>query len=179
MNKFKLLSMKKLIVFATLVLSSMTYGQSAKNFIDQNYIEVTGKSEMEITPDMIYLKILISENDTKNKVSVSELETKMVNALEELGIDLKKDLALKDYSSNYKFYLLGKTDIMLTKEYQLLVHDGQTVGKVFRELEELGISNITIEKLDHSKITDYRMEVKINAMKAAKEKAYLLANAID
>ncbi len=171
--------MKKVLLFVTLICSTLAFSQTGKNFIDQNYIEVTGKSEMEIAPDMIYLKILISENDTKNKISVSDLEAKMADALEKLGVDLKKDLAIKDYSSNYKFYLLGKTDIMLTKEYQLLVHDGQTVGKVFRRLEEIGISNISIDKLDHSKITDYRMEVKVNTMKAAKEKAHLLASAID
>ena len=32
-----------------------------KNFIDQNYIEVTGTAEMEIVPDEIYLKIVLSE----------------------------------------------------------------------------------------------------------------------
>lgn len=39
-----------------------------KNFIDQNYVEVTGTAELEIVPDEIYLRIVISEKDKGKKV---------------------------------------------------------------------------------------------------------------
>ena len=45
-----------------------------KNFIDQNYIEVTGTAEMEIVPDEIYLKIVLSEKD-KGKKSLEKNPT--------------------------------------------------------------------------------------------------------
>jgi uncharacterized protein YggE len=41
--------------------------QEGKNFIDQPYIEVTGKADMEVVPDEIYLTIRISELDTRAK----------------------------------------------------------------------------------------------------------------
>ncbi|MBK7869290.1 MAG: SIMPL domain-containing protein [Saprospiraceae bacterium] len=81
--------------------------------------------------------------------------------------------------SNFKSYWLQKTDILLSKEYQLLVQSAQTAGKVFVELEKIGISNISIERLNHSQIEQFRQEVKINAIKAAKDKAQALAAAID
>lgn len=171
--------MKKIIFSSLLMLSTSLFAQvGEKNFIDQNYIEVTGKAEMEIIPDQIYIKILLSEKDTKNKVSVSELEKQMIQKLKEIGINTDKDLMIKDMGSNFKNYLLSKKEIILSKEYQIIVHDGKTASQVFIELEKIGLSNVDIEKLDHSKIEQFRREVKINAIKAAKEKAEALTSAI-
>jgi len=171
--------MKK-IIGLFLLLSSLTYAQTGqKNFIDQNYIEVTGKSEMEIAPDLIYLKIIINEKDNKSKLSLPEREKLMISALKDIGIDVSKNLSIKDMSSNYKYYLLAKTDILLSKEYQLLVTDGKTASRVFIELEKIGISNVSVEKLDNSNLEKYRKEVKVDAVKAARNKAESLAGAVN
>ena len=150
-----------------------------KNFIDENYIEVTGKAEMEITPDEIYLKIIISEKDNKGKQTLEELEKLMIDKLRTLNVDIEKNLTVHDISSNFKNYWLGRTDIFTTKEYQVLVNDATTAGKIFRALESANISNITIDRLSHSEIEKFRQEVKIEAVKAAKVKANSLAGAID
>lgn len=174
------ITMKNIFFAFTILISTTVFGQNGeKNFIDLNYIEVTGKSEMEITPDMIYLKVLLNEKDSKNKISVSELEKQMVDKLKEIGINIEKNLFIKDMSSNYKFYLLTKKEIFLSKEYQILVSDGKTASQVFLELEKIGISSVSVEKLDHSKIEQYRKETKINAIKAAKDKAESLTAAIN
>lgn len=171
--------MKSIFLSILILATSLVYSQTGeKNFIDQNYIEVTGKSEMEIIPDQIYIKVLLSEKDTKNKVSVSELEKQMIQKLKEIGINVDKELMIKDMGSNFKNYLLSKKEIILSKEYQVIVHDGKTASQVFTELEKIGLSNVDIEKLDHSRIEQFRREVKINAIKAAKEKAEALTSAI-
>ena len=46
------------------------------------------------------------------------------------------------------------------------------------ELEKAGISNISIDRVDHSQLEKLRREVKINAVKAAKEKADAFAEAV-
>jgi uncharacterized protein len=167
-----------LIIAMLLLVSTVSFGQGTKNFIDQPYVEVTGKAEMEIVPDEIYLNITIDENDSKGKITVEQLEKEMIKKLKELNIDIEKQLKVKDIASNFQKYFLKKTEIQTSKEYQLLLHDGLTVAKVFIQLESVGISNIEIEKVDHSEIEKYRQEVKINAIKAAKEKAGQLAEAI-
>lgn len=172
--------MKTLFIAIALVVSMLANAQfEGKNFIDLNYIEVNGKAELEVVPDEIYIKILLNEGDSKNKITVSELEKAMVQKLEEIGVNISKDLLIKDMASNFKFYFLGKDQIFLSKEYQLLVSTGKMAGKVFVELEKLGISNLSIERLDNSKIEEYRNEVKVNAIKAAKAKAELLTIAVN
>lgn len=172
--------MKKLIIGLLLSVSISVAAQTGeKNFIDQHYIEVTGKSEMEIVPDLIYLNIILSDKDNKNKQSLDEIDKSMMNKLKEIGIDVSKDLFVKDFSSNFKNYWISKSDIILTKEYQLIVHDAKTLQKVYFEMQKLGISNINVYKLDHSKIEQFRKEVKVNAIKAAKEKAESLSSAIN
>jgi len=171
--------MKNVLIGLLLSVSSIMYAQyGEKNFIDQNFIEVTGKSEMEVAPDEIYLKILINEKDFKNK-KLDDIEKSMIEKLKEIGVNVTEDLSIKDFLSNFKNYWIIKSDILLSKEYQLLLHDAKTAGRVFTEFEKIGISNISIEKIDNSKIVDYRKEVKINAIKAAHEKAKALAMAIN
>ena len=99
--------MRKIIGFLVLLPCLLFAQTGQKNFIDQNFIEVTGKSEMEITPDLIYLKIFINEKDGKSKLSLPEREKTMISVLKEIGVDVTKDLTIKDMSSNFKFYFLN------------------------------------------------------------------------
>lgn len=172
--------MKQLILGLFLIASLTVFSQNGeKNFIDQNYIEVIGKAEMDIVPDLIYLKIILGDKDNKDKLSLDEIEKLMISNLTELGIDINKDLSVKDFASNFKSFWIGKADIVLTKEYQLIVHDTKTMQKVYFEFQKLGISNVSIEKLDNSKIVQFRKDVKMDAIKAAKEKAEFLTSSIN
>ncbi|MBI1766791.1 MAG: SIMPL domain-containing protein [Bacteroidetes bacterium] len=172
--------MKQLLTLIFVLLTISMFAQTGeKNFIDQNYIEVTGKAEIQITPDLIYLKIVLNERDSKNKISITELERKMTEMFQGIGIDVKKDLTVNDMLSSYKRKILAKSDILLYKEYQLAVNDAKTAGKVFSELEKIDISNVSIDRVDHSKIEEFRREIKINAIKAAKDKAEYLTKAVN
>jgi len=171
--------MKNVFILLLLLSASTAFAQfGEKNFIDLNYIEVTGKAEMEIVPDKIFIKILLNEKDFKGK-SLAEVEKGMFAKLKELGVDLEKDLAIKDLLSNFRHYWLMKDDVLLSKEYQLLVRDGKTAGRVFIELQKLGISNVSVDRVENSKITSYRSDVKIAAIKAAREKAEAMARAVN
>jgi len=171
--------MKSLFIGLSLLISSTILAQTgSKNFIDQNYIEVIGKAEKEIAPDLIYLKILINEKDVKGK-TLEEIENSMFDELNQIGIDVSKDLLIKDIASNFQYYWILKRDIFLSKEYQLLVHKASTAGKVLQQLQKLGIANVSIARIDNSKIKDFRKEVRVNAMKSARDNALSMAEAIN
>lgn len=165
-----------LLLFSTIMATIAQTGE--KNFIDRPYIEVTGKAQMEVTPDKIYMSITINEKDSKGKIVLAQSEKDMIAKLTALGIDTKKNLSIKDMSSNYKKYWVKSSEIMTSKEYQLLVTNAQTAGTVMQELEKIGISNVSIERVDHSQIEQFRREVKVKAVKIAREKATDMAQAI-
>lgn len=167
--------------FALLVLLlSLTYtsgvNSQTKNFIDQAYLETTAKADSLVVPDRIYLDIRLNESDSKNRISVEELENKMTQQLEALGIALDEQLSLKDAATDFKRYFLKGQGIEKRKQYQLLVYDGLTVGRVIQGLETIGISNIVLSKLEYSKIEELKLALKSQAIIKAKAQAKALTD---
>lgn len=158
-------------LFAFLFMTGlMSFGQN-KNFIDQPYLETTARVDTLVTPDRIYLSILITEADTKGKISVEKLENTMAEKLKELGIETEEQLTLADLASNFKKYFLRKVDIQKDKEYSLLVYDAITAGKVIMELESIGISNVNLIKTEYSKLEKLKIDLRQSAVVAAKIQA--------
>lgn len=75
------------VILLFLFVPVIGFSQIEKNFIDQNYIEVTGRAEKEIVPDLIYLNIRINERDSKTKAPIAQTEKAMLAKLTEIGID--------------------------------------------------------------------------------------------
>lgn len=143
------------------------------------FIEVTGTSDMEVVPDMIYLKVVLGEKNsgTKSKISIEEQEDSLKNALKKINIDLSQ-LSLSDATSQYINVTWGKDNVLTTKEYTLLLKDAESLGKTLKELDRLKVSSAYISKVDHSEIIVFKQQVRISAMLAAKAKADYLLNSI-
>nr|WP_298922926.1 SIMPL domain-containing protein [uncultured Allomuricauda sp.] len=166
--------MKKIVFtfILTCVLTSVM-GQS-KNFLDVPYLETSARVDTLVTPDKIYLSITIQEKDSKGKKSVEEQENKMAQSLRALGIDLDKQLVIKDLSSNFKKYFLRQKDVLKSKQYSLLVYSGKKAGEAMVALEKLDIANTYLEKTEYSKMDELELELKSKAVKKAKKKAEAL-----
>lgn len=171
--------MKQLTILASLFMTFFAANSQTKNFIDQPYIEVSGSADTLVTPNEIYIRILLSEKDTKDRVSIEELEQKMVSALKGLGLDTEKYLTTSDMTSNFKFYLLKSKDVIKTMIYTLKVTDAVTASKVFMKLEEIGISNTSIERVDHSNLDNLKNKMRTKAIADAKERANALTKPLN
>ena len=163
-----------LIIAAITVMQGRTLAQ--KNFLDQNYVEVQGKATVKVVPDQIYMRIQISEKQ-KFRSDMEAKERKMLDDLKSIGIPTT-DIVIKDMASNFRSKIFSDDNIIISKVYLLLVHDAKTANKVISDMERLEISNIKVEHLDHTKMTDFKREASIKAMAAAKLKAESLAAAI-
>ncbi|BFP40741.1 hypothetical protein FGF1_15860 [Flavobacteriaceae bacterium GF1] len=150
----------------TIVLSAQS-----RNFLDVPYLETSARVDTLVTPDKIYLSITIQEKDSKGRKSVEEQENKMAQSLRNLGIDVDKQLTIKDLASNYRKYFLRSKEVLKSKQYSLLVRDGLTAGKVMAALEDLDIANTYLEKTEYSKMDELELELKSKAVKKAKKKA--------
>ncbi len=168
------------LTLVTLFSVALSFSQNGeKNFIDQPYIEVTGQIETEVTPNEIYLNIVLNENDKKGKISIEQQENQIIAVLKSLQIDLDKNFSVLDFDGYYKRKFLANDEVTKKKRYELIVNDGETLGKVYYALDNIDVSNVSIVKTSHSDIEKIRRETKLKALKAAKEKAHDYASAIN
>ena len=93
--------MKNLKFALLLALVTLQSYSQTKNFIDRPYLETAAVVDTLVVPDRIYLSILITEADTKGKISVEELENRMNNKLIALGIDTKKRLPTPNFRESF------------------------------------------------------------------------------
>lgn len=141
------------------------------------YIEVTGTASKEVAPDKIFLEIVINENDYKNE-SLANKERSMLKELEAIGIDTKKDLVIKDMMSNFRRYFIKGNEVKLSKEYELLVSSAAKAGEVIGKLQSIGISNVSVGKVENSKIESYKDEARAEAAQNARHIAEQITAAI-
>ncbi|WP_431162981.1 SIMPL domain-containing protein [Flagellimonas beolgyonensis] len=166
--------MKNSILSLMALLCATSLFAQSKSFLDTPYLETSSQVDTLVTPDKIYLNITIQEKDSKGRVSVEEQENKMASRLKALGIDLDKQLVIKDFSSNFKKYFLRDKEVLKSKQYSLLVNSGKQVGDVMVALEQLDIANAFVEKTEYSKMDELELELKSRAIKKAKLKAEAL-----
>jgi len=171
--------MLKQTLFFTVAFFAVNLQAQSKNFIDQPYIETLARADTLVSPDRIYLNIIVKEKDSKGKISVGELEKMMYEKLKSIGIDTKKDLVLNNLSSNYRKYFLKQPDIEKSKSYTLLVTSAQSAGNAIAALEDIEISNISLERTAYSKSDQLALLLKSNAVAKARTQALALAKPLN
>ena len=166
-----------ILVLLCINFSSFFFSQN-KTSEDAPYIEVDGYAEKEIIPNEIYIGIILRERmENKEKVTIEAQEKQLREALTTLSIPIS-NLSVADANADYVKVSWQKRDVLTKKEYQLKVGNATAVGKVFQELEKLKIQDGYIDHVSHSAIDSLRKQVRIEAIKNAKEKADYLLNAI-
>jgi hypothetical protein len=71
-----------------------------------------------------------------------------------------------------------KKDEVITKSYDIKFKNARQVYELYSVMDSLGISKAFVNKYSHSKMDEYKKQIKINAIKAAREKADYLMTAI-
>jgi len=142
------------------------------------YIEVVGSGEMEVVPNEIYIGFTLKERmDGKNKITIESQEADLKKQLQKAGFDLD-NLSLADASADYVTVKRKNKEVLASKNYVMKVATTSEIASVFEVLDNVQALNGDITRVAHSEIEKYRKEVKILAMKAAKEKAGYLLEAI-
>jgi uncharacterized protein len=156
------MKLKHFLLIGLLSFGSLINAQEIK----KNAIEVTGVAEMEVEPDEIIFNIGI-KGDNKNQLA--DNEKLLFETLKSSGVK-NEDIKFKTMYQN----IYSKTKIF-TKNFQFKVNKKADIGNLFENLNQKWITNLNIAEIKNTKIADFRKTVKINALKAAKEKAdYLL-----
>ncbi len=168
------------IILALSILGINTFAQTTPT-PPRKTIAVTGTAEMEIVPDEIYVSITLQEyKENGNKVVMETLEKLFREVVNTMKIDAK-NLTIEG-SYGYRNYIPKKhkqKEFFLSKTYQLKMSELIKYNELIDRLEDEGISNVYISRTHHSKMEELKKQLKINAIKVAKEKAGYLLTAIN
>ena len=175
--------MKTFAVLVTLWLSGIL-AISAQEDNNSRYIEVTGSSETEIIPDEIHFMITIKEywqeefekkskpEDYQTKVPVNEIEHNLMSALKQAGI-APSDIQTKEVGDYWRER--GK-DFLISKTFDIKVQNPDQINRIIQTVNTKGIQSMNIGELKNKDLQEYRKQGKIEALKAARQKAdYLVA----
>lgn len=146
-------------------------------------ITVNGSAEMEIIPDEIYVNITLKEYQKRGgeKKDIETIKKQFLESCEFAGI---ADSVISIYSyagyNSYYWQRKRKKDANLSASitYQVKFKSSNMMDALVDKLDDDATQSFLIVSTSHSKITEFRKQLKIQAIKAAKDKASYLAESI-
>lgn len=179
--------MKKLILLtATVIFINAAWSQQPVAAVNPfpKTITVSGSAEMEIVPDEIYVNISLREYQKKGE-SKKELEFIKSQFLESCKAANIADSAVSIASftgyNNYVNFRKRKKDpnLMASITYQVKFRDSKTMDALVEKLDDEATQSFIIVNTSHSKMTEFRKQLKTQAIIAAKNKGLYLTEAIN
>lgn len=185
-----------LIIFLLLAGSAATQAQNAT----QRTIQVNGMAEMEIEPDEIKFIIEIEEyweeefkeekepgayteeeleekdrfEEYRTKVPLATIEDNLIKTLREVGIETDK-IVVSNLGNYWRFR--GK-EFLYRKQFIITISDFSKINELAKIMDAKGIKYMNIGELSNTNIEEYKKQVKINALQAAREKAKYLVESM-
>ena len=157
-------------VFNLLLLISMFIPFPLPAQVGERYIEVTGTSEIEVVPDRIHYVIEIREYFEEEFDGVSKPEEYRTK----VGVP-REAIRTKDVGDNWR---KPGQDFLVSKSFDVTLRDFTLIDEILKRVDTKGIHTMYIDKLEHRDILSYHRKGKIEALKAAREKAVYLLEAI-
>ncbi len=173
-------------IFVTLVLATFTNAQTTQPgcYPYPKTISVTGSAEMNIIPDEIYVQVNLQEYRKKgeNKTELDKIKTAFLANCRAVGIP-DSNISVASYEGYNLAYIWRRKkrdpDMFASIIYQVKFTDTKKIDDLVDRLDDEATRNFNITHTSHSKVVEYRKQLKIMAVKAAKEKAVYLSEAIN
>ncbi|HEY6975146.1 MAG TPA: SIMPL domain-containing protein [Chitinophagaceae bacterium] len=151
----------------------------------QRTISVNGSSEIEIVPDEIYVQVDLREYNKKNgdKVDINTIKNNFLAACKSIGLT-DKDVTVQSYQgydNNYWWMKKKKKenpDLKASISYSIKVSKVDMLDALVDKMDDEATQNFFIAKTSYSKMDELKKDLKIAAVKAAREKAVYLSEAI-
>lgn len=146
-------------------------------------ITVSGSAEMEVIPDEIYVNVVLREYQKKgqDKKELEILKTDFLNSCKQAGIP-DSSISIASYTgyNNYYWFRRNKKtpDLNASITYQVKFSNSKQMDDLVDKLDDEATQSFDIVRLSHSKMPEFRKQLKIQAIKAAKDKGIYLTEAI-
>jgi len=180
--------MKKItLLFATIAIAFALHAQTNTQpgcFPFPKTISVTGSAEMEVIPDEIYVQVDLREYKKKGeeKTDLDKIKTHFLASCRAAGIP-DSNISVASYEgynmSNIWRRRRKDPDLLSSITYQVKFNNTRLMDELVNRLDDEATNNFSITRTSHSKLTEYRKQLKLMAVKAAKEKAIYLSESVN
>lgn len=165
----------KLILVFSLLLSLPAFSQEIAR---EPFIEVTGTAYREIEPNEIYVMIRLKEfEENRQKIALEKIEKDFYNAVKEAGIDRKR-VELADAGSGMEKFRRKDKEAFRQKTYQIKLTSAVELEKFISELSPVKVDSVDVTRLHHTDYEKIKLDLKVEALNAAKTKATTLLQSI-
>lgn len=146
-------------------------------------IEVSGSAETDIIPDEIYVTVTLKEYEKRGvgKIDLEKIKSDFLGFCKGIGLaDSAVSIASYQGSNAYPWWRKrrSKDELYASISYQLKFNNSKKMDELVAKLDEDATQNFAISRIWHSKMAEYRMKLKVEATKAARNKAGYMAEAI-
>jgi uncharacterized protein len=173
-----------LLISLCLVRALIAQGPSPGNTPFPKSISVTGSAEMEIVPDEIFVNIQLTEYQKRgeSKKDLEAVKSQFLESCKSLGIpdSLISIIFYSGYNHN-NYYMIRKkkpADLLADITYQVKFKNSKLMDDLVDKLDDNATRNFRIVSTSHSRISEFRKQLKIKAVQAAKEKGVYLTEAV-
>ena len=110
---------------------------------------------------------------------MNKLESTLVKAVKAEGFS-EEDLTVENiFGYNWNWKKQRSEEFLATKSFRLKAGDVKSLNDLFERLDERGINGVNISNYTHSRLKQYEQELKLQALKNAKNKAEFLLQGIE
>ena len=180
--------MKKLIIIVNIFLfAKAVNAQQVQPIFTNNpfpkTITVSGSAEMEIVPDEIYVHITLREYQKRgdNKKEIETIKTAFLENCKAIGLpdSVISIISFTGFNNYYSFKKRKKDpDMQSSITYQVKFKSSELMDKLVEKLDDEATQNFVIARTSHSKMTEFRRQLKIKAIQATKDKGIYLTEAV-
>lgn len=168
--------MKRFILLPLLILPLYLSAQEGE--FKEPFIEVTGTAFREIEPNEIYVTVRLKEfEENRQKVSLEKLEKDFYEAVKAAGIDRKR-VELADAGSDLSKFRRRDKEAFREKTFQIKLSSAAELEKFIEKLSPVKVDAADVTRLHHSDYEKLKLELKVEALKAARSKAETLVQSI-
>lgn len=178
--------MKRIFIAFIAAITLSSSAVKSQETTRQKTINVSGSAEMEVVPDEIYVQIQLREYDKKGggKVDIETIKNNFLKEALATGLS-ESDISVQGYQGwdgNMWIYKKNKKknpDLKASITYQVKLATTRKMDELVDKLDDEATQSFFISRVSHSKLETFKKDLKIQAVKAARDKATYLASAIN
>ncbi len=146
-------------------------------------ITVTGSASMDIIPDEIYVNVVLQEYQKKSesKKDIETIKSQFLDNCRQAGIP-DSSISIVAFTGAGNYYIWRKrkrdNDLQSSITYQVKFKSSTLMDALVDKLDDEATQSFQVVRTSHSRMSEFRRQLKIKAVQAAKEKGIYLTDAI-